>query len=74
MRVYIVILNWNGWRETIEYLASVFRLEYAQFVAIVCDNGWGSSSLERYSAWPQSDTIRPGKDLRHARRFLSFSV
>ena len=55
MRVYIVILNWNGWRETIECLASVFRLEYAQFVAVVCDNGSGDSSLDSISAWANGE-------------------
>jgi GT2 family glycosyltransferase len=50
-RVFIVILNWNGWRDTIECLESVFRLEGDGVVSIVCDNGSGDSSLERITEW-----------------------
>src|SRR5438067_13404479 len=27
-KVYIVILNWNNWRDTLECLESVYRLDY----------------------------------------------
>jgi GT2 family glycosyltransferase len=26
--VYLVILNWNGWQDTLECLESVFRQDY----------------------------------------------
>ena len=37
--VYIIILNWNGCRDTIECLESVFKLDYDNFKVIVVDNG-----------------------------------
>jgi hypothetical protein len=45
--VYIILLNWKGWRDTIECLESVFRLYYAAFRVIVCDNASEDNSLDR---------------------------
>lgn len=50
-RVYIVIVNWNGWEDTIECLESAFRSRYNDFRVIVCDNGSSDSSLEHIMAW-----------------------
>lgn len=49
--IYILILNWNGWRDTIECLESMFRLDYPSYRVIVCDNGSEDGSLERIKAW-----------------------
>ncbi len=49
--VYIVILNWNGWSDTIECLESVFRLNYVNFRVIVCDNNSSDGSLDYIKAW-----------------------
>lgn len=49
--VYIVLLNWNGWKDTLECLESVFRLDYPAFRVIVCDNDSGDASLEHIQAW-----------------------
>src|SRR5690349_8597910 len=37
-KVYIIILNTNGCRDTVECLESVFRLRYPDFTVVVCDN------------------------------------
>lgn len=50
-RVQIVILNWNGYEDTIDCLASVFALDYANFGVIVCDNGSTDGSLEFIREW-----------------------
>lgn len=50
-RVYILILNWNGWKDTIECLESVFRLNYDNYRVIVCDNDSSDGSLEYIKAW-----------------------
>lgn len=49
--VYIILVNWNGWRDTIECLESVFRLDYPSFRVIVCDNASADDSLERIAEW-----------------------
>ena len=47
--VYILILNWNGWADTIECLESVFKSAYANFKVVVCDNFSSDFSIE--SIW-----------------------
>lgn len=49
--VYVIILNWNGWRDTIECLESVLRMEYDDFRVIVCDNASGDGSTQHILNW-----------------------
>ena len=37
-RVDIIILNWNGWRDTIECLESIARSNYSNYRIVVVDN------------------------------------
>lgn len=46
-RVAIVILNWNGWRDTIECLESIRRITYSNYWTVVVDNGSTDDSLVR---------------------------
>lgn len=39
LKVAIIILNWNGWSDTMECLTSLNRLDYANFEIILIDNG-----------------------------------
>lgn len=50
-KVAIIILNWNGWRDTIECLKSVYQLNYPNFNVIVVDNGSWDGSVERIKTW-----------------------
>jgi GT2 family glycosyltransferase len=50
-RVAILLLNWNGWKDTVECLNSLFRLEYDNFTVILCDNASTDSSVERIREW-----------------------
>ncbi len=38
-RVDVVVLNWNGWQDTLACLASLARLDYPDFRLLVVDNG-----------------------------------
>ncbi|WP_295995289.1 glycosyltransferase family 2 protein [Rugamonas sp.] len=49
--VCVVLLNWNGWRDTVECLESVLRSDYPNFRVVVCDNASSDGSLERIKAW-----------------------
>jgi GT2 family glycosyltransferase len=67
-KVYIVIVNWNGWRDTIECLESVLRNDYPAFQVIVCDNDSADGSLDRIRDWAAgrlSASARDGHPLRH---------
>jgi GT2 family glycosyltransferase len=44
-KVFIVILNWNRLRDTLECLKSVYGLDYENFVAVVVDNGSTDDSV-----------------------------
>jgi glycosyltransferase involved in cell wall biosynthesis len=46
-KVAIIILNWNGWKDTIECLESVFRIDYPNYQVIVVDNGSTDDSVEK---------------------------
>lgn len=69
--VYVLILNWNGWRDTVECIESVLRSSYSSYRVIVCDNGSEDGSLERIKAWAegQADQSVPEHD---SLRALSF--
>ena len=54
-RVAILVLNWNGWRDTVECLESLFRLDYPAVTVVVCDNGSTDGSIERILAWARGE-------------------
>ncbi len=45
--VSIIIVNWKGWKDTLECLESLYRIEYPAYHAIVVDNGSGDESVSR---------------------------
>lgn len=50
---YIILVNWNGWRDTVECLESLFRLEGENFRVIVCDNASSDDSLLHIKEWSE---------------------
>lgn len=44
-KVAIIILNWNGWEDTIECLESVYQLNYSNYQVVVVDNSSEDQSL-----------------------------
>ena len=52
-KVYVLILNWNNWPDTLECLESVFRSSYPRFQVILCDNGSTDGSLDYVRAWAE---------------------
>ena len=53
----VILLNWNGWQDTIECLESLLRLTHSDFRIIVCDNGSGDGSLEGIKQWANGDRL-----------------
>jgi GT2 family glycosyltransferase len=53
----IVVLNWNGWRDTIACLGSLSRLDDPDHAVIVVDNGSDDDSVERIRASDPAVTI-----------------
>lgn len=52
-RVCIILVNWNGWRDTLECLGSLLNLDYPDFRIVVCDNGSTDDSLPRLRSWAE---------------------
>ena len=50
---YIILLNWNGWRDTVACLESLFESAGARFRVVVCDNQSSDDSLAKITAWAQ---------------------
>ena len=50
-RVAIVVLNWNGWRDTVECLESILRSDHAIAQIVVCDNGSTDDSVLQLRQW-----------------------
>ncbi len=47
-KVAIIVLNWNGWGDTVECLKSLYRITYPNYNVIVVDNGSEDESVKRY--------------------------
>jgi GT2 family glycosyltransferase len=45
--VYVIIVNWNGWRDTLQCLASLRELNYPNYKTIVVDNASTDESVHR---------------------------
>jgi GT2 family glycosyltransferase len=55
--ISIVILNWNNWRDTIECLESVFKINYPDYRVIVVDNGSTDGSIDRILEWAHGSRL-----------------
>ena len=66
-RVFTVVLNWNGWRDTAACLSSLAQMRYANNQAIVVDNGSDDdSSCRLRSEFPSLQLIETGRNLGFA--------
>jgi GT2 family glycosyltransferase len=51
--VYVVLLNWNGWRDTIACLESLYASRNVNLRAVVCDNASSDDSMAHISSWAE---------------------
>jgi GT2 family glycosyltransferase len=65
--VYIILLNWNGWQDTLECMRSLRRLEYRNWRAVIVDNGSTDDSVVRLrEACPEATILETHKNLGFA--------
>ncbi len=50
-RVSIIILNWNGWKDTVECLESLYQISHPNYDVILVDNGSKDDSLNEIKAY-----------------------
>lgn len=57
-KVYIVVLNWNGWRDTIPCLKSLEYIQGISMHVILVDNGSKDESVQQLKAFVQQSSLR----------------
>jgi GT2 family glycosyltransferase len=55
--VSIIILNWNGYQDTIQCLESILKLDYDNYRIVVCDNDSTDGSIEQIGSWCKNNRI-----------------
>lgn len=51
--VYVLLVNYNGWRDTLECLESLMRSDYPDVRVLLLDNGSTDDSMRRIESWAQ---------------------
>jgi GT2 family glycosyltransferase len=46
-KVSVIILNWNGWKDTVECLESLYQIDYPNYDIILVDNDSKDDSIQR---------------------------
>lgn len=54
-KIAIIVLNYNGWQDTVGCLESLQKIEYPAYLIIVVDNGSSDDSLENIRLWTNAD-------------------
>ena len=63
-RVAVIVLNWNGWKDTISCLNSLQRLDYPDFYLIIVDNASTDDSVAQIErAVPNIELLQNGANL-----------
>jgi len=53
--VSIIILNWNGWSDTVECLESIYHLNYSNYQVIVVDNNSSDDSIRKINDYARGN-------------------
>lgn len=62
--VHIIIVNWNGWRDTFDCLASLEKLDYPNYEVLVVDNSSTDHSEEKIrEAYPDVTLLQTSVNL-----------
>lgn len=75
VNVFIIVLNWNGWRDTLRCLESLRLLRVTSYAlrVIVIDNGSGDESVEKIQEYlAQNSLLTPRYSLQVNKENLGF--
>jgi GT2 family glycosyltransferase len=67
-KVALIILNWNGWEDTIECLESVYQIDCPYFDIIVVDNASQDDSIERIEEYCRGGIIPTSKFFKYSQK------
>lgn len=57
-KVCIILVNWNGWRDTVNCITSLLSSEHQNFRIIVCDNASSDHSIQEISRWANEQQLK----------------
>lgn len=59
--IAILILNWNGWQDTVECLKSIRKIDYKDYFVVIGDNGSINESISEVASFCKGEniTVRP---------------
>ncbi|HET8826169.1 MAG TPA: glycosyltransferase family 2 protein [Terriglobales bacterium] len=66
--VYVVLLNWNGWQDTVECVRSLRNMDYGNWRGLIVDNGSTNDSVARLKE------LCPGVPIIETNRNLGFAA
>ena len=64
-RVAVIILNWNGWEDTIECIESLRNIDYPNYDTIIVDNGFSDDSIEKIRDYSLGKIIPKSKYFKY---------
>lgn len=73
--VAVIILNWNGWEDTVECLESLYQINYPRYHVVLVDNHSTDDSLEKITSYceghikPESKFYRFSSDNKPVKIF-----
>ncbi len=67
-KIAIIILNWNGWKDTIQCLESIYKGVYSNFDVIVVDNSSEDESVSMIKEWAKNELIFSSDSLAQSER------
>jgi len=70
-KVYIILVNYCGWVNTIECLESLLRMEYDNYQIVVVDNASNDGSVAKFRFWAEGKMDIIG-NLGYSLKHLSF--
>jgi len=73
-KIAIIILNWNGWKDTINCLETVFQSNYQDYRVILIDNGSTDGSIEKIQKWANGELQSCPKFFIHSAKNKPISI
>lgn len=56
-KVYIILLNYKGWKDTLECIESLYKLNYPNYQIIVVDNDSPNNSVQKIQDWAKGEYL-----------------
>ncbi len=72
--VTIILLNWNGWKNTIECLESLYQMDYPNYTVIMVDNASQDQSVARLKSYCQGNLEVENQSFKYSHKERSIEL